>query len=239
MFKRLFSRSKPLLHTTDLHSPLIPELDDGSQSLDRSVNMILQLQKLGFKKIIITPHVMHHRFPNTKKTIHKGFRLLKNELLRQNINIDLEVATEYYYNEHFLNLIDKKEILTFGDNHMLLELSNQTKPLNLERTVSKLLKSGYKPVLAHPERYPYYNSKEHYSELKKMGLFFQINATSTQGFYGKKIQKAVKNIINLGMVDFVGSDIHSQRYLDSFSESLRSKTYLNIIKNNQIKNDYL
>jgi tyrosine-protein phosphatase YwqE len=238
MFGRLFNKFK-LSHTTDIHSHLIPAIDDGSKSLEQSIQMIRYLYDMGFKKIITTPHIMSHRFLNDKKTILDGYDILKQELIEQDINIDIEVAAEYYYDDHFLDLIKKDEIMSFGDKYILFELSYHNKPLGLEQTVHQLLKLGYKPVLAHPERYTYYTKDEDYLNLKEMGLLFQINAISTQGFYGKAVQKAVQRVINLGIVDFIGSDIHSMRYLEAFQKSLKSKIYTQIITNNQIKNDYL
>ena len=236
----LRSRKKSLLsHTTDLHSHLIPSIDDGVKDLDSSVDIIRQLQELGFKKIITTPHIMSHRFANTNEGITKGYELLKEELLKESIEIELQVAAEYYYDEHFLELIEKKELMSFGDNYILFELSYTVKPFILEQTVAKLLKAGYRPILAHPERYTYYSSENHYRVLKEMGLYFQINMISTQDFYGKKVRKAVEKIIDLGMVDFIGSDIHSQKYMDTFSKSLKSKIYSKIMKKNPIKNDFL
>jgi len=228
-----------LAHTTDIHSHLIPDIDDGVKSLESSVEIIKQLQALGFKKIITTPHIMSHRFPNTQMIINRGYSLLKGELLHQGIAIDIEAAAEYYYDEHFLQLIEKRELMTFGANYILFELSYTVKPFILEQTVAKLLKVGYKPILAHPERYTYYHTEDHYRRLKEMGLYFQINIISTQNFYGKKVKKAVEKIIDLGLVDFIGSDIHSQKYLDTFSSSLNSKIYSKIMQKNSIKNDYI
>ena len=228
-----------LLHRVDLHSHLIPSIDDGVKSLEESVSLIRQLKECGFKKIITTPHTMSHRYNNTKETIHKGYETLKNELIRLEIDIELEVASEYYHDQHFIDLIDQGEILTFGDKYVLFELSYNVKPFMLRETVYKLREAGYKPVLAHPERYVYYDSEKHYRELKDMGLFFQINIISTQNFYGKKAKKAVEKIISLGMVDFIGSDIHSQKYLDTFKKSLASSTYLKIMTKNRIRNNSL
>lgn len=233
------NKNSVLLHTTDLHSHFIPAIDDGSKSLAESIAMLRQLELLGFKKIITTPHIMSHRFPNTRQTINAGYLLLKDELVKQNINIELEVAAEYYYDEHFLELIAKKELLTFGDNYVLFELSYYVKPFALEQVVSKLLNAGYKPVLAHPERYRYYTSEAHYKVLKEMGLLFQINAISTQNFYGKKVKQAVEKIIALDMVDFIGSDIHAQAYVDSFAKFMKSKLYAKIYEKNHIRNNYL
>ena len=228
-----------LLHRVDLHSHLIPSIDDGVKSLEESVSLIRQLKECGFKKIITTPHTMSHRYNNTKETIHKGYETLKNELIRLEIDIELEVASEYYHDQHFIDLIDQGEILTFGDKYVLFELSYNVKPFMLEETVYKLKEAGYRPVLAHPERYVYYDSEKDYRKLKDMGLFFQINMISTQNFYGKKAKKAVEKIINLGMVDFIGSDIHSQKYMDTFKKSLSSSTYLKIMTKNRIRNNSL
>ncbi len=228
-----------LLHTTDLHSHLIPGIDDGVKSMQESIDLLRQLEALGFKKIITTPHTMSHRFPNTKEIIHAGYDALKKQLQKENINIDLEVASEYYYDEHFLELISKNELLSFGDKYILFELSYNIKPLMLEQTVQKLLKVGYKPILAHPERYNYYTTTEHYHHLKDMGLAFQINAVSMQNFYGKKAKSAVEKIIKMGIVDFIGSDIHSQKYLDAYKQAIQSKAYASIFENNNIKNNYL
>ena len=245
MFGRLFNSFKPsanmpdLLHTTDLHSHLIPGIDDGSSSLEQSIDLLKSIKSLGFKKIITTPHIMSHRFPNTKQNILEGYNLLKDELKAQNIDIQLEVGAVYYYDEHFLELIKKDELLTFGDNYILFELSYHNKPFGLEQTVHTLLSAGYKPIIAHPERYTYYTHESDYRQLKDMGLLFQINAISTVGFYGKNIQKTAEKLIKLGLVSFVGSDIHSQKYALAFEKALKSKIYNQIFTNNQIINDYL
>jgi len=242
LFKKIIYSSNVSLvleHHTDLHSHLIPAIDDGVKSLETSVEIIRQLQALGFKKIITTPHIMSHRFPNTQQVIYQGYNLLKKELLTQSIDIILEVAAEYYYDEHFLELIERNELMSFGGNYILFELSYTIKPLALEQIVAKLLRAGYKPILAHPERYTYYHTEAHYRQLKEMGLYFQINLISTQKFYGKGVKKAVEKIIDLGLVDFIGSDIHSQKYFDTFSSALQSTIYTKTMKQNNIKNDYL
>lgn len=246
MFEKIISKLESitkeeinLLHRVDLHSHLIPSIDDGTKALDESVSLIRQLKECGFNKIITTPHIMSHRYPNTKETIYEGYEILKNELVRLEIDIELEVASEYYHDQHFLDLIDQGEVLTFGDKYVLFELSYMVEPFMLRDTVYKLIEAGYKPVLAHPERYVYFDSEKHYRELKDMGLFFQINMVSTQNFYGKRAKKAVEKIINLGMVDFIGSDIHSQKYMDTFKKSLSSSIYLKIMTKNKIKNNSL
>ena len=228
-----------LLHTTDLHSHLIPAIDDGVKNLRQSISIIRELKDIGFKKIITTPHIMRHRFPNSRDAILYRYEILKKELIKYNINVDLQVASEYYYDEHFLDLINKKELLTFGDNYVLFEFSFHVKPIGISQVVTRILELGYKPILAHPERYFFFNDINDYYALKDLGLLFQINLVSLDGFYGKKAKKSLEEIISAGLVDFVGSDIHSEKYVDAFSKTLKSKSYSKIFEKNYIKNDFL
>lgn len=246
MLSKIFKNFKktdnklPEFYTTDLHSHLIPSIDDGSKSMTQSIEMITSLKNMGFKKLIITPHTMSHRFPNSKSDILKGFDELQEEVIKQNIDIHLEVASEYYYDEHFFELIKNKELLTFGDNYILFELSYTTPVFGIEQTIYELLKAGYKPILAHPERYTYFSqSLEKYHQIKEAGLYFQINVNSTNDFYGKRAKKAVDYLINNGLVDFVGSDTHRPNYIESLSQSINSKSFRKIEEKNEIKNRYL
>lgn len=230
----------PEFYTTDLHSHLIPEIDDGSKSMEQSIQMIKELKEIGFKKLITTPHIMSHRYPNSKEGILTAFKKLKDELLSQNIDIHIEVASEYYYDEHFIELVRAKDLLTFGDNYVLFELSYSSPTYGLEQTVYELLKAGYKPILAHPERYTYLaSSPSKYHKIKELGLLFQINVNSTNNFYGKSAKKAVEYLIEQGLVDFVGSDTHRPNYIESLKESIGSKVFRKIEEKNHIRNIYL
>lgn len=246
MLSKLFNSFKknnhtlPDFYTTDLHSHLIPEIDDGSKSMEQSIEMIKELKDMGFKKLITTPHIMSHRYPNSKDGILRSFDELQEELHKQNIDMCMQVASEYYYDEHFIELIRKKELLTFGDNNVLFELSYTTPTFGLEQSVFELLSAGYKPILAHPERYSYFAANpSKYHQIKDMGLLFQININSTNEFYGKSAKKAVKYLIDQGLVDFVGSDTHRPKYIESLKQSIGTKIFRNIEEKNIIKNAYL
>ena len=228
-----------LTYSVDMHSHLIPDIDDGVKDEQTSLEILTRLSEFGLKKAIITPHIMSHRFPNTKDNIEKKHEKLRELIVKNGINIETKVAAEYYYDEHFISLIEKKDLMTFGDNYVLFELSYTLKPFALEQSVAKLLDAGYKPILAHPERYQYYRTVEDYERLKEIGLDFQINAISTQNFYGKNVKKSVEKIIDNGMVDFIGSDIHSHKYTDTYSTFLTSKIAQTITSKNRIKNDLL
>jgi len=246
MFTKLANIFKPSLspetvfHHVDLHSHLLPAIDDGVKSFDESIAIIKQLKELGFKKLITTPHIMHHRFPNTQEKILKVYDQLQIEIQKASIDIEIDVAAEYYYDEYFLELIDKKTLMSFGkENYILFELSYTVKPFMLEQAVAKLLAAGYRPILAHPERYTYYKTLDDYMRVKDMGLLFQINAISLGGFYGKNVKKSVEMLVNAGLVDFIGSDIHSQKYVDAFSAVLKSSIYRRVFDINKIKNNTL
>jgi protein-tyrosine phosphatase len=208
--------------------------------MEQSIEMIKELKQMGFKKLITTPHIMSHRYPNTKDGILKSFDNLQNELQKQNIDICMQVASEYYYDEHFIELIRNKDLLTFGDNNILFELSYTTPAFGIEQTVYELLNAGYKPILAHPERYTYFAmNPSKYHQIRELGLLFQININSTNDFYGKGAKTAVKYLIDEGLVDFVGSDTHRPKYIESLKQSIGTKIFRNIEEKNQIKNNYL
>lgn len=227
-------------YTTDIHSHLIPDIDDGVKTLEESISIIKNLKELGYQKLITTPHIMSHRFPNTKETILSGLEKVKIELKKQNIDIIIEAAAEYYYDEYFIELIRKKDLLTFGDNHILFELSYTANPFGLEQVVYELLNYGYKPILAHPERYTYYSqSLEKYHNLKDLGLLFQINLNSLNKFYGKNPKIAAEYLVENSLVDFVGSDIHSMRYFDSLNDYIQMGKLEEVFEKNQIKNNFI
>lgn len=227
-------------YQTDLHSHLIPGIDDGVKTLEESICIIRRFKELGYKKIITTPHIMAHRFPNTKETILDGLDEVKKELQNQNIEIEIEAAAEYYYDENFFNLIENEDLLTFGENYVLFELSYTQKPFGLEQTVFNLLSKGYKPILAHPERYSYYSSNlKKFEDLRDRGLRLQLNLNSLIGFYGKKPQKSAHYLVDNGLIDFVGSDTHAINYIDSFSQAIYTKVAHDIFEKNKIRNNSL
>ena len=226
--------------TTDLHSHLIPGIDDGSKSMDDSIQMIEAFIAQGYTKLITTPHIMSHRYPNSKAIIEEGLVALKEELNARNIAIEIEVASEYYLDETVMDLVQERDIMTFGDNYMLFEMS-YVQPLHyLDDMVYEMKIAGYNPVLAHPERYIYMHEDfSKYERLKESGLLFQVNIPSLGGFYSKAIQTAAKQIADAGMIDFIGSDAHKIRHLDALREVRAQKAYAKVFENNTILNQTL
>jgi len=233
-------KNKKSLVSVDLHSHLIPFIDDGVKDLKQSIKLISHLENMNYKKLIISPHISD-MFPNSSIIIRKGFNSLKEELLNRNIKIEIEIAAEYYADESFELLLKKGDILSFGkEKYLLFELSYFTLPIDLESLIYDIKLAGYTPVLAHPERYSYFHgSLKKYQDLKKMGVLFQINLVSISNYYSSKITKIVKELILNGMVDFIGSDTHHQAHTKALEEVLSSSLYLKIFKYNTILNDTL
>jgi len=227
-------------YLVDVHSHLIPGIDDGAQNISESIALITKLQELGFKKLIITPHIMSDKYPNDTATIINGLEKLKKELLKRDIDIEIEAASEYFLDKHFLNLLKQRDILTFGDSYLLFELSYTSKPIFLESAIFEMISAGYKPVLAHPERYIFLHKNfEEYKWLKRKGLLFQINLNSFSGYYSKDVQKIANRLAEEGLIDFIGSDTHKQRQLNHLEKNLHSKVMEKIFKNNTILNESL
>jgi len=231
-----------LLTDIDIHSHLIPGIDDGAKDLERAIELIIELKEMGYKKLITTPHISD-MFPNNTKTILSGYQALTSELRKREINIELEVAAEYYADENFEKLLQKKDILTFGKNkkYLLFELSYFTRPQELESLIHDIKLSGYTPVLAHPERYTYFHHNiEDYQKLKaSTNVLFQINLNSITGYYSNDVANVVKKLISKGLVDFIGSDTHHKRHTKYLKKSLSHLFYKKIFKHNSILNNKL
>ena len=240
-FFPFFSKVKQSLVEVDIHSHLIPSIDDGAKDMERSIELILSLKSMGYNKLITTPHVSD-MFLNSSQTILNGYKALKKELISRKIEIDIEVAAEYYADDNFELLLNKGDILTFGGKkkYLLFELSYFTPPQNLESLIYDIKLAGYTPVLAHPERYVYlHRNIDKYKAIKEMGVLFQINLISIEGYYSSEIARVVKDLIANGMVDFIGSDTHHKRHAKFLKESFSNALYRKIFKNNTILNDTL
>ena len=184
---------------TDLHSHLIPGIDDGAKNMDESLQLVRSLYALGYRRLITTPHTMMHRFPNSRDTILRGLENLRNAVDAAGIPVTIEAASEYYLDENFLSMVRQKSLLTFGGNEVLFEMSYVIPPIELDKILFELQSHGYTPVLAHPERYLYlHKDEEGYARLKEKGVRFQVNINSLGGYYSKPVQNAAKTLVGKG-----------------------------------------
>ena len=243
MIGSIFSKKKSfegLLSTTDLHSHLLPGIDDGVQSIEESLEVIKGFVNLGFKKLVTTPHVMHDFYRNDATIILSKLEEVRTAVSKESLVIEIEAAAEYYLDEYFLSQIkSKSNLLTFGDNYVLFELSFMTKPLTIKEAVFSMQTNGYKPVLAHAERYLYYHdSIKDLQELANNGVLLQLNLLSLSGYYSKAVKKMANKLIDLGIISFIGSDCHNPKQLISVAEVLNSAV-MNPLKDQKLLNNYL
>ena len=220
---------------TDIHSHFIPGIDDGAPDLEASISLIKKMQEVGYKKVITSPHVMSDFYKNTAEIILGGLADLRTELKRQNINMEIEAAAEYYIDFDFEQKIGKEKFLTFGNNYILVELSFMQAPNNLFDIIFKLQLEGYKVVLAHPERYEYYATKD-YEELVARGVLFQINLLSLIGYYSPKIQQKTKGLIAKNQVSFVGTDCHNMNHATLYEKCQTQKDWHDLVNSGKLLN---
>jgi len=223
---------------TDIHSHFIPAIDDGSPDLETSISLIKKMQELGYKKVITSPHVMSDFYKNTSEIILEGLADVRAELKRQNINMEISAAAEYYLDFDFEQKIGKEKFLTFGDNYILVELSFMQAPNNLFDIIFKLQMEGYKVVLAHPERYEYYVKKD-YEELVVRGVLLQINLLSLIGYYSPKIQQKTKGLIVENQVSFVGTDCHNMNHAALYEKCQTQKDWHDLVNSGKLLNSTL
>ena len=238
-FKKHEDFQNPLV--VDLHSHLIPNVDDGSESISDSIELLKEFESLGFQKIITTPHIMNEFFPNNKEIIYTALNSLQEELNKQSIHIKIEAAAEYYLDEHFFeSLIPSDDLLTFGKNYILMETPFLNAPFFLKEAIFNLKSKGYQVILAHPERYMYlHNNLKLVEELKDMGTLFQVNTASLSGFYSKAVQKFAVKLFKNRVVDFIGSDCHNMYQMQTIKKTLKSKIYQGLPFDDLLNNSLL
>jgi tyrosine-protein phosphatase YwqE len=223
----------------DIHSHLIPGIDDGSQTMDETIAMLAKFQSLGYKKVITTPHVMSDSFPNTSEIILAGLEEVRAEIKKVGLTIEIDAAAEYYFDETFVAKIKAKDLLTFGDNYVLLEFPFHSTPQYIDQMFFELQSRGYRPVVAHFERYMYYLGKiDRAIEWRQKGINIQININSLSGHYGPDIKKQAERLIDAGEFDFIGTDCHRIEHLVLLEDSLTSP-YIHKIGNYLLKNTIL
>lgn len=204
-----------LAGTTDWHSHILPGVDDGFKTLEDSLAAIDELEKLGVKKLWLTPHVMED-CPNETQKLRERFRKFKESYKG---NVKLFLASENMLDILFEERLEADDFLPLGENgtHLLVETSYFNPPMNMMGMLEDVKRKGYYPVLAHPERYRYMDEKD-YERLKEAGVLFQANYFSSVGAYGETARKKLDWMLKKGMVDMMGSDLHKLHIVRSLAE---------------------
>lgn len=228
IFKSMRKREEPLpdysFLSTDMHSHLIPGIDDGAQTIEDSLTLIRELKALGFRKLITTPHIMSDFYRNNPQNIGEGLEKLRIALRDEQIEMEIQAAAEYYIDDGFMTKMEDKELLTFGDRHLLFEISFINCPENLDDIIFRMQILGYKPVMAHPERYPFwYNQFERYESLHDRGVLLQVNINSLAGYYGIDARKIAERLVQRGLVSLLGTDCHHMRHIEGLRRGLKEE----------------
>lgn len=222
----------------DIHSHLLPGIDDGAKDLNNSIALIQKMHSYGIKNFITTPHVLGDIYPNSSQIIKEKLNLVQNELVKLGVDdININAAAEYMLDEQFSKRLFNDDILTLKDNFILVEMSYFNAPYNLFEVLFEIQLKGYKPILAHPERYIYYhNDINNFHKLKKAGCLFQLNLLSLTPQYGKNVQKISSKLLQENMYDFVGTDTHHQNHLVLLKEIGKEKiknSLIHLLENNK------
>ncbi len=206
--------------STDIHSHILPGIDDGSPDIESSIRLINGLIDLGITKSVATPHIIGDLYKNNKTTINNSLNLLKAELEKRSIQFDLSAAAEYMLDTYFFELIQNDEpLLTIKDNIILTEFSYVSAPNEINKISFDIINAGYRPILAHPERYSYFHDNlKIYNKLNDFGFSLQVNLLSLAGYYGKNSMKAAQYMLDNNIVAYVATDLHHPMHLQLLSD---------------------
>jgi tyrosine-protein phosphatase YwqE len=221
LFRRFSSSPAPTLAEAidlstlhaDMHSHLIPGIDDGAKTIEDSLELIRFLHSKGYQKLITTPHVMSDYFRNTPEIILSGLDTVRAAVKEAGIPVTIEAAAEYYIDDGFSRKMEEEKLLTFGDNFLLMEVSYINPPDSVSEVFFRSQVLGYRPILAHPERYPFwYRDLEQYRRFYEMGVILQLNLNSLSGYYGPDAKRIAEKLIDMEIIGAVGTDMHHTRH---------------------------
>ncbi len=225
----------------DIHSHLIPGVDDGAKSIEDSINILYELEKLGYEKIITTPHIYTHVFPNKENELADNLAQLRTRITEEGLKIRVDLAAEYFIDDTFQKrLVQKEEILSFGQGRfVLIETGFDILPFNWDDVIFELKSSGYTPVLAHPERYSYImENRDILEKWKEIGIKFQVTSLSLAGMYGRESKRLAVYMVKNNFCNFIGSDLHNYRQLSYLMKARKTRIYKRALSSS-IMNDQL
>lgn len=217
----------------DMHSHLLPGIDDGLQTPEETVDYIKALQLLGYSKFICTPHILPGVHNNTPEIILAALETVRKALAANGMTVQIEAAAEYMVDDKLeAYLKTDKPLLTFGkENYMLIEMSYMAASTNLNEVIFALQMKSIQPILAHPERYNYLHQQfDTYEDIKRRNVLFQVNLLSLSGYYGKYVKRIAEKLIQENMVEFIGTDMHHANHLKATQDYTTSTEFYELTK---------
>jgi tyrosine-protein phosphatase YwqE len=249
-FKNLFEHKRQVIAPnpifeclgTDMHCHLIPNVDDGSKGVDETIVCLQAMRDAGFNKVICTPHFCYPRFPNVENDIKKLYLELKKDVEKASVE-GLELigcGGEYRIDSGFNDRVKGNHFLLVGGKYLLVELSLHQQLVGIEEILFDLQMKNHEIILAHPERYPYFSAQSpHYNRLKDMGIYFQVNILSLSGFYGEIPRRKAYEMIEAGMVEFLGTDTHNVLYAQALADATHDRRIEKLLEKHKFLNSQI
>lgn len=232
MFNFFNRKSKPetICFHTDIHCHLVPGIDDGQKEPAPAAELVERQREWGFSRVFTTPHVTQDTFENTPETINPAFLRLKDAVEKRGVDVELYHSAEYRIDNFFQRQLKAGNVNPYPGNYILVENSFVQEAWNFDQLMFDLRLQGFKPILAHPERYAYYfNNSDRYRQIKESGILFQVNLLSLAGFYNREVKKIAESLVEKGWVDFIGTDMHHTRHADAIESYLSSREYRRLV----------
>jgi tyrosine-protein phosphatase YwqE len=218
--------------TTDIHSHILPGIDDGAPDLEASMLLVKGLMEMGITRSVATPHIISDLYRNTPETIAAAQKILQEELDKQHLDFKLSAAAEYMMDAAFFDKLNRGErLLTVKDQLLLTEFSYMTMPENPKLMSFTIITNGYTPILAHPERYGYlHDSYKNYHNLLELGFKLQVNLLSLTGYYGPAVARAGRYIIKNGLASYTATDLHHPQHLAALQDRRNQGIFKEVFK---------
>ncbi len=244
MFSSIFRSSVPIDFSfigVDMHSHMLPGIDDGAVTVEESLSYFKAMQEWGYHKCICTPHIFRGVHNNSADTILPALEKMRAALAEAAIALSIDAAAEYMVDESFMDLLNNNTpLLTIAGKYILIEMSYAAPSPYLENAIFKLNIQGYKPILAHPERYSYFHHQlDYYDRLLEMGCIFQVNLLSLSGYYGMPVKKFALKMLKQNMFALIGTDLHHHNHKDAIKAFAVTKECYEIIRQIPLLNQQL
>ncbi len=240
-FQRLFSGKTHRIFkwlSTDMHSHLLPGIDDGSPDMTTTLAYLSQLEEMGYQKIITTPHVMRELYPNKAEDIRALAVDVNQAIEKAGLKIKLEASAEYMLDDGFEVLLENDRLIPIANRYILIEMSYVAPSLNYENAIFKIQAQGFIPILAHPERYNYLSMND-FERIKSLGCLLQVNLLSLTGYYGKHTQHIAQQLLQQKYASFLGTDLHHKRHLEAIKDISSHGKTVRLIENTEWQNSRL
>ena len=225
----LFDRKKSLpadfFHgVTDMHCHLLPGVDDGFQTESSSIDGLKYMEQLGFSQLILTPHVMMDYADNTRSHLEQQYEHYR-QVVAASCGLKVRLAAEYMLDERFLSHQEEGWLyLNPADRMVLVETSYMYKLPDMDQYLYELTVTDNHVVIAHPERYVYADTDE-FRHWKESGYSLQLNLVSLAGGYGRPAKDNAEYLLDAGMYDYVGTDMHKVSTFEQWLHALKLKSH--------------